>query len=414
MSSVRASYSSSFSWLSCVVVAASCAADVDEQPQEPEDLGAGRIAAAQAFCAAGFTFDTANQLCTSATEAVGPFPRSMIDHCKRFVANRADGSNSCETTADGRANTRWARSLAIGARNATLTSSGCASGTAFDTARGYCSDTGNVYGPFSKDDVAHCKALGGGATCETNRVHPSFVKTKTPTAGEWAYILSVDHGVRDDGFGEGHFGAARSNSAGTHSGIDFLAPVGSALRSVCDSADVQTGFDGGFGNWVQIVCPVPTRLSGGVPMWASTFYAHLQSVSVASGGRVSKGQAIGTVGKSGNASASGINAHVHWEVTIHGSQSAAHNDLHGSADNSSSSVSAQFETAFRQACITPSGIRAVTGPVMRGRRPDPYLMLICTVTGKPKLTTPPASVQGFLERWSEHFSATAFDIDVGR
>lgn len=398
--------------LSWVAAAASCSLDEREALEEEVEPAADLIAAAQAFCAAGFTFDATNQLCTSASEAVGPFPRSMIDHCKRFVANRADGSNSCETTVDGRASTRWARSLAIGARNATLTAGGCASGTALDASLGYCSDGGNVYGPFSKDDVAHCKSLGGGATCETNRVHPSFVKKKA--GGEWAYILAVDHGVRNDGFGEGHFGAARSNSAGTHSGIDFLAPVGATLRAVCDSADVQTGFDGGFGNWVQIVCPVPTRLSGGVPMWASTFYAHLQTVSVTGGGRVTKGQTIGTVGKSGNASASGINAHVHWEVTIHGSASAARADGHASSDNSPSSVSSQFEAAFRQACITPSGIRAVTGPVMRGRRPDPYLLLICSVTGKPPLTAPAASVQGFLERWSRHFSATAFDINVGR
>lgn len=405
---------SSWLLLSCIGMTASCALDEGEAPDEPGDAVSGRVAAAQAFCAAGFAFDTSNQLCTSATEAVGPFPRSMIDHCKRFVANRADGSSSCETTVDGRVNTRWAKALAIGARNATLAADRCASGTALDASLGYCSDGGNVYGPFSKDDVAHCKSLGGGATCETNRVHPSFVKRKAPAGGEWAYPLTVDHGVRNDGFGEGHFGAARSNSAGTHSGIDFLAPVGTTLRAVCDSGDVQTGFDGGFGNWVQIVCPVPARLSGGTSMWASTFYAHLQSVSVATGSRVTKGQAIGTVGKSGNASAVGINSHVHWEVTIHGSQGAAHGDLHGSADNSPSSVSSQFEAAFRQACITPSGIRAVTGPVMRGRRPDPYLMLICSVTGKPALTTPAASVQGFLERWSRHFSATAFDINVGR
>jgi murein DD-endopeptidase MepM/ murein hydrolase activator NlpD len=400
--------------LSLATTACSLAEPDDEEVGE-DDVGGDfdqALSAATAFCTAGFSFDVTNQLCVSATEAVGPFPRSMIDHCKRFVTNRPDGSNSCETKPDGTVTTRWAKSVAIGARDATLQGQ-CAAGTAFDASVGYCSDGGNIYGPFSKDDVAFCQSLGGGLACETNRVHPSFAKKKAST-GEWAYILSVDHGVRNDGFGEGHFGAARSNSAGTHSGIDFLAPVGATLRSACDSAEVQTGVDGGYGKWVQIVCAVPSRLTGGTPMWASTFYAHMNTVTVSGGDRVTKGQAIGTVGKTGNASSSGINAHVHWEVTIHGSQAAARADGHASSDNSGSTVSAQFETAFRQACITPSGIRAVTGPVMRGRRPDPYLMLICTAKDKPALTTPSASLQGFLERWSRHFSATAFDINVGR
>jgi hypothetical protein len=51
---------------------------------------------------------------------------------------------------------------------------------------------------------------------------------------------------------------------------------------------------------------------------------------------------------------------------------------------------------------------------MRGRRPDPYLMLVCSVRGKPAITPPPASLQSFLERWSAHFTATGFDINAGR
>lgn len=167
------------------------------------------VSAQAAFCAAGFSFDSSHQLCVSASEAVGPFPRAMIDRCKQFVANRADGSNSCETTPDGRPATRWAKTLAIDSRKATLQGA-CVRGTTFDASLGYCSDGGNLYGPFSKDDVAFCKSLGGGATCETNRVHPSFAKKKGV-----AFDVAREIAVRDAGASIGRLVIAIGHAEGT-------------------------------------------------------------------------------------------------------------------------------------------------------------------------------------------------------
>lgn len=391
---------------------AACAVSAPDGP----DTAPAREAqvASQVFCPTGFTFDASDQLCTTASEAVGPFPLSMIDDCKRFVADRGDGSNACETTLDGSVNTRWAVSLAVAARAHTLQADGCAAGTSRDARTGYCGDGGNLYGPFSKTDVAFCQAHAVGTACETNRVSPTLVPDHVRGAGEWAYILASDLGVRDDAEGGGDFGATRSNSAGTHSGIDFLAPVGTPVFSACDSDDVQTGFNGGYGNWIQISCPAPASLSGGQTLWASLLYAHLSDVIAVAGGSVRGGEQIGATGKTGNAASPDINAHLHWEVTIQPSRQAAHDDLHGSADNSSTSAAVDFEDGLRSACLTPNGVTTLSGPVRRGRRPDPYLVLICSVTNKPALTTPPASLQGSLEPWSQHYSATGFDVDVGR
>jgi hypothetical protein len=161
------------------LVAAGCSL---ADPGDSDSAPGLSLAAQNAFCPAGFSFDSGNALCLSATEAVGPFPPSMIEFCKRFVANRGDGSNACETTVSGAPNTRWARNLAIYGRKNTLLSSGCARGTAIDATTGYCSDGTNVYGPFASDTVTYCKSKSGGNACESNRIGRSFAKPR-PASG---------------------------------------------------------------------------------------------------------------------------------------------------------------------------------------------------------------------------------------
>jgi hypothetical protein len=144
------------------------------------------VAAADAFCPQGFAFDATNRLCLSATEAAGPFPPSMVEHCKKFNAPRPDGSNACETTEAGLPSTRWAKDFAINARLATLQPDGCARGTSPDPTQGYCSDGNDLYGPFSKDDVTFCKDVAkGNNACETNRLSArgGMVKPKSPAPG---------------------------------------------------------------------------------------------------------------------------------------------------------------------------------------------------------------------------------------
>jgi hypothetical protein len=178
----------SFVLLSGVAFVAGCLAESDQPAADEAQAGSAPVSASDAFCPTGFSFDASNKLCLSATEAAGPFPPSMVDFCKRFVANRADGTNSCVTSDTGGVATRWSRNLAIDGRKNTLAANGCSRGTSFDASAGYCSDGANIYGPFSKDDVAFCKANGGALVCETNRVAPGFARPKV--GGDAGAILA--------------------------------------------------------------------------------------------------------------------------------------------------------------------------------------------------------------------------------
>lgn len=146
------------------------------------------LAAADAFCPQGFSYNVASELCLSATEGAGPFAPSMIAFCRTWNPNRADGSNACETDVQGRASTRWVRGIAVDARTATRGADGCPQGTAINAAQGYCSDGPNLYGPFSKDDVFYCQTVGlGGSACESNRIATGLVRPKSPPGPSGAF-----------------------------------------------------------------------------------------------------------------------------------------------------------------------------------------------------------------------------------
>ena len=83
----------------------------------------------------------------------------------------------------------------------------------------------------------------------------------------WTAIAALDQGIREDSYGLGSFRAPRSGYQ--HSGIDYLMPLGTALRSPCDGAYLA-GYDGGYGNWAQVVCQVPASLAGGTTVYASS------------------------------------------------------------------------------------------------------------------------------------------------
>jgi murein DD-endopeptidase MepM/ murein hydrolase activator NlpD len=98
------------------------------------------------------------------------------------------------------------------------------------------------------------------------------------------------------------FGAVRGSSR--HQGIDLSAPAGTPVRATADGKVVYAGKDGRYGKTVLV------DHGGGY----RTRYAHLKKIETKAGKRVRRGELIGRVGKSGNATGT----HLHYEVLKNG------------------------------------------------------------------------------------------------
>jgi murein DD-endopeptidase MepM/ murein hydrolase activator NlpD len=94
------------------------------------------------------------------------------------------------------------------------------------------------------------------------------------------------------------FGAPRGKSR--HEGIDLSAPAGTPVNATADGVVGFAGRSGDFGRLVII-----DHGAG----W-QTRYAHLKRIKAKKGKKVTRGDVIGTVGKSGNATGN----HLHYEV----------------------------------------------------------------------------------------------------
>lgn len=89
-----------------------------------------------------------------------------------------------------------------------------------------------------------------------------------------------------------------------HKGVDFTAPVGSAVRAPQDGVVTYAGWQGSYGLTLEL------RHTLG---W-STLYAHLSSVPVKVGQQVKWGDVIGYVGLTGLTTG----PHLHYEIHLNG------------------------------------------------------------------------------------------------
>ena len=89
-----------------------------------------------------------------------------------------------------------------------------------------------------------------------------------------------------------------------HRGVDYAAPIGTPIRSVGDGVVDFAGAQRGYGNVVEVA-----HASG-----KKTLYAHMNSISVRKGQRVSQSEQLGTVGRTGWATG----PHLHFEFRVNG------------------------------------------------------------------------------------------------
>jgi murein DD-endopeptidase MepM/ murein hydrolase activator NlpD len=89
-----------------------------------------------------------------------------------------------------------------------------------------------------------------------------------------------------------------------HNGVDYGAPIGTAVRAVGDGVVDFAGVQNGYGKVIQV------RHAND----RSTLYAHLSRIDVRKGQRIEQGQRIGAVGMTGWATG----PHLHFEFRIGG------------------------------------------------------------------------------------------------
>ncbi|MDI6710864.1 MAG: M23 family metallopeptidase [Bacillota bacterium] len=92
---------------------------------------------------------------------------------------------------------------------------------------------------------------------------------------------------------------------GMHTGIDIGADAGAPVVAAEAGQVISAGWAGGYGRCVEIAH------GGGVV----TRYAHLSRISVSVGEEVERGERIGSVGSTGNATG----PHLHFEILVNGS-----------------------------------------------------------------------------------------------
>jgi len=145
------------------LLAVACGLETAEGPFEDEESEHGSTALSNStyWCPPGSWYDATYRLCTTSSEALGPFTPAMIETCKAY----GGGAGACEKA-------WWSAHFAKSIRG----SGRCPPGSSLDVKRGYCTEGNNVYGPFSFALVDRCKRTEGGPACETTR----WAKTMVP------------------------------------------------------------------------------------------------------------------------------------------------------------------------------------------------------------------------------------------
>ena len=109
--------------------------------------------------------------------------------------------------------------------------------------------------------------------------------------------------IRNDNRGDGAFASNRSGKR-IHKGLDLLANVGTAVYAAKSGKVISATENKGMGKYIII-----QHRDNLV-----TVYGHLSDIFVRQDDYLRQGQIIGSVGKTGNAKAVDMLAHLHFEI----------------------------------------------------------------------------------------------------
>ena len=109
--------------------------------------------------------------------------------------------------------------------------------------------------------------------------------------------------IRKDDFGSGDYGTRRSGNR-FHDGIDIVAPIGTPVHAAKSGIAFCLNVPTGYGKYVMLYHPDGMQ----------SLYAHLSDYNVISTAKVRQGDVIGFAGKTGNAGADQMHAHLHFEI----------------------------------------------------------------------------------------------------
>jgi len=96
------------------------------------------------------------------------------------------------------------------------------------------------------------------------------------------------------------FGQSSGLWSHNHTGLDFAAPSGTAIRAIANGVVTDAGYDGAYGYKTVVT------LADGTEIW----YCHQAEIGVSVGQKVVQGNQIGRIGSSGNVTG----PHLHIEV----------------------------------------------------------------------------------------------------
>jgi len=139
------------------------------------------------------------------------------------------------------------------------------------------------------------------STTNTIRTVKNFIDVRSKVIKDTPSIVS-NHGHITSLFGwrRSPFGHGRD----FHTGIDIAAGSGTVIRATAPGKVMSAGWGGGYGNMIRV------RHKYGF----LTIYGHCKAVAVRPGQMVKKGQVIGYVGMTGNATGN----HCHYEIRLGG------------------------------------------------------------------------------------------------